>query len=102
MDPTSGSSINGSWGGMIGVVSRQESDMALGSFSITHSRYQVVDFSIGFYEETKAILIPPPKVESRLFECIRPFHWQVYITQTHSEYDDDVIKSFKYKQTAIS
>ena len=61
------------------MVVRNECDLALGSFSITHGRYQAVDFSVGFYEETKTILIPPPTTESRLFECIRPFHWQVII-----------------------
>ena len=51
--------------------------MALGAFSITYGRFKAVDFTVGFYEETKAILIPPPKLESRLFECVLPFQWQV-------------------------
>ena len=68
---------NGSWSGMMGMVKEKECDMAIGVFSFTSSRYQAVDFSVAFYEDSKAILIPPPTAETRLFECIRPFHWQV-------------------------
>jgi len=62
---------------MMGTISKGECDMAIGVFSLTYSRYLAVDFTTAFYEESKAILIPPPTTESRLFECIRPYHWQV-------------------------
>jgi hypothetical protein len=68
---------NGSWTGMIGQVSNNEFDMGVHSFSFSHNRYQVIDFSVAMYEEAITILIPPPIPESRLFTCIRPFQWQV-------------------------
>jgi len=62
---------------MIGQVSNNEFDMGVHSFSFSHNRYQVVDYTVAMYEETITILIPPPIPESRLFTCIRPFQWQV-------------------------
>ena len=44
---------------------------------MTYDRYQAVDFTVGFYEEPTAILIPPPTQQTRLFDCARPFSWQV-------------------------
>ena len=69
--------MNGSWSGMMGMIKEKECDMGIGVFTFTSNRYQSVDFSVGFYDESKAILIPPPTTQSRLFECIRPFDWQV-------------------------
>lgn len=55
--------------------------MGLVHFSMTHERYQVADFTIGIFEEQTVILIPPPTQEVRLFDCARPFHWQVNFTR---------------------
>jgi hypothetical protein len=51
----------------------QNADIGLGPFPVTHSRYKVVDFSVGFHEEATTILIPPPAEESRLLACTKPF-----------------------------
>jgi hypothetical protein len=58
-------------------VSTQTVDIGLGPFSVTHSRSKVVDFSVGFYEDGNAILIPPPAVENRLLACTKPFRLEV-------------------------
>lgn len=88
---------NGSWNGMIGLILEkvkitilkysvpfshcnlfdQSVDIAVGVFSVTHSRSQVVDFSVGFQEEPATILIPPPAEESRLLVCKKPFQFEV-------------------------
>ncbi|XP_045027053.1 probable glutamate receptor isoform X3 [Daphnia magna] len=71
---------NGSWDGMLGLILKQDADIGLGPFSVTYSRYGVVDFSVGFHEETATILIPPPGEENRLLVCLKPFLWQVWLS----------------------
>ncbi|XP_046632509.1 glutamate receptor ionotropic, kainate glr-3-like isoform X2 [Daphnia pulicaria] len=79
-DKTFGKELsNGSWDGMIGDILEQNADIGLGPFSVTHSRYKVVDFSVGFHEEATTILIPPPAEESRLLACTKPFRSEVWI-----------------------
>ncbi|XP_057365911.2 glutamate receptor ionotropic, delta-2-like, partial [Daphnia carinata] len=70
---------NESWDGMIGLILEQDADIGLGPFSVTYSRYEVVDFSVGFHEETATILIPPPGEENRLLVCVKPFVWEVWL-----------------------
>lgn len=72
--------LNGSWNGMIGLILENRADIAVGVFSVTHSRSQVVDFSVGFLEEPATILIPPPAQESRLLVYAKPFQLQVWVT----------------------
>ena len=55
--------------------------MGVGPFSITQSRYKVVDFTTSFYEEPTSILIPYP-IDSygvRLLACTKPFKLTVNI-----------------------
>nr|CAH0102805.1 unnamed protein product [Daphnia galeata] len=61
-------------------VDLQTVDIGLGPFSVTHSRSKVVDFSVGFYEDGNAILIPPPAVENRLLACTKPFRLETWLT----------------------
>ncbi|KAI9555226.1 hypothetical protein GHT06_017741 [Daphnia sinensis] len=71
---------NGTWDGMIGLILEQNADIGLGPFSVTYSRYGVVDFSVGFHEETATILIPPAGEENRLLVCLKPFLWEVWLS----------------------
>lgn len=64
----------------------QRADIAVGVFSVTHSRSQVVDFSVGFLEEPATILIPPPAQESRLLVYAKPFQLQVKVTQCPTQF----------------
>jgi hypothetical protein len=57
-------------------------EIGVGPFSITHSRAKAVDFTVGFYEDAAAILIPPPAEENRLLACTKPFRLEVPY-QTH-------------------
>lgn len=57
----------------------KESDVGIGSFSVTHARYQVIDFSVPFYEESSAILTPAPVRGNQSSAFIKPFHLQVWL-----------------------
>jgi len=61
----------------------QKVDMGAGPFTVTLARSQVVDFTTSFYEESTAILIPPPTEDTRLFSCARPFQLQVNNTKAN-------------------
>ncbi len=52
-------------------------DVGAGPFSVTYSRAKVVDFTVSFYEEPTAILVPPPTEDTALLACTRPFQLQV-------------------------
>ena len=55
--------------------------MGVSQFSVTHSRSKVIDFSVPFYEDPTAILIPPPPAEdNRLLACAKPFRWEVWLS----------------------
>ncbi|MPC15309.1 putative glutamate receptor [Portunus trituberculatus] len=47
---------NGSWTGMVGMVSRQEADLALGPFGQTESRTQAVDFTPSFFFDHRCLM----------------------------------------------
>lgn len=59
----------------------QRVDIGLGPFSVTHSRSKAVDFSVAFYEDGNAILIPPPAEENRLSACTKPFRLEVIVNR---------------------
>ena len=58
-------------------MKNKEFDLGVYTFGLTYDRNKVVDYTVAFQDEVMSILIPPPIPESRLFTCIRPFHWQV-------------------------
>ena len=51
--------------------------MAAAGFVNTHSRQQVIDVTVPYYEEPTTLLIPPPTEDSKLFACFKPFQFQV-------------------------
>ena len=51
----------------------------MSQFSVTHSRSKAIDFSVPFYEDPAAILIPPPAEDNRLLACAKPFKWEVWL-----------------------
>ena len=51
--------------------------MAAAGFVNTHSRQQVIDVTVPYYEEPTTLLIPPPTEDSKLFACLKPFQFQV-------------------------
>jgi hypothetical protein len=52
--------------------------MGIGGFSFTFNRYEVVDFSVPFLEESTTILMPSsPTQQHHLFACAQPFQLEV-------------------------
>ncbi|XP_046444793.1 glutamate receptor ionotropic, delta-1-like isoform X1 [Daphnia pulex] len=70
---------NGTWNGMIGMILNNESDVGIGSFSVTHVRNRVVDFTVAYYEESSGILIPAPTLGKQTSAFVKPFHFRVWI-----------------------
>ncbi|XP_069190086.1 glutamate receptor isoform X2 [Procambarus clarkii] len=70
---------NGTWSGMVGQVSRQEVDIALGPFGITESRSKIVDFTRSFYFDDRSVLVGKgvPEVDSWFF--LHPFSAFVWV-----------------------
>ncbi|XP_047488149.1 probable glutamate receptor [Penaeus chinensis] len=82
-------SVDGEWGrlhpngsatGMIGMCQRKEADMALGPFSITYMRSQVIDYSVPLYIDSFGIFLPRPYRERDLTGFVKPFGWEVWAT----------------------
>lgn len=47
---------------------------------MTHSRYQVIDYTVPYFEETNGILIPAAKLENTHNVFTKPFRSQVWLT----------------------
>ncbi|XP_045615622.1 glutamate receptor ionotropic, delta-1-like [Procambarus clarkii] len=73
--PTSG----GDWNGMIGMVKRNEADLALGPFGLTYSRSRVVDFSSPILIDYYRILVRRPRSEPEPLGFLMPFRWAVWV-----------------------
>lgn len=58
-------------------LSVQEVDMALGPFSITYKRSQIIDYSVPLYIDSFGIFLPRPRKERDLAGFVKPFAWQV-------------------------
>ncbi|XP_068216641.1 glutamate receptor ionotropic, kainate glr-3-like [Palaemon carinicauda] len=70
---------SGDWNGMIGMVKRNEADIALGPFGLTYSRSRVVDFSSPILIDYYRILVKRPRSEPDPWGFLRPFSWGVWI-----------------------
>ncbi|XP_042859276.1 probable glutamate receptor, partial [Penaeus japonicus] len=70
---------NGSTTGMIGMCQRKEVDMALGPFSLTYKRSQIIDYSVPLYIDSFGIFLPRPRKERDLAGFVKPFAWQVWV-----------------------
>lgn len=57
----------------------QESDVGIGSFSVTHVRHRVIDFTVAYYEESSGILIPAPIHGKQNSAFIKPFDFRVWV-----------------------
>ncbi|XP_047490883.1 glutamate receptor-like [Penaeus chinensis] len=69
----------GDWNGMIGMVKRNEADLALGPFGLTYSRSRVVDFSSPILIDYYRILTKRPRSEPDPKGFLTPFRWHVWI-----------------------
>ncbi|XP_076359033.1 putative glutamate receptor [Tachypleus tridentatus] len=79
---------NGSWNGMIGMLQRQEVDIALGPFSTTYNRMQVVDFSYPLTVDRYVILTRKYKARSSFFKYLFALDWQ----EKNNDYPRDTLE----------
>ncbi|GFY62987.1 probable glutamate receptor [Trichonephila inaurata madagascariensis] len=70
---------NGEWTGMIGMLKRNEADMALGWMSNTYDRQKVVDFSFPYLIDSIIFITATPKNLQRELPFVNPFQSLVWI-----------------------
>ncbi|GFR01075.1 probable glutamate receptor [Trichonephila clavata] len=70
---------NGEWTGMIGMLKRNEADLAIGWLSNTYERQTVVDFSFPYLIDANVFVTAAPKILQRDYPFINPFQPLVWI-----------------------
>ncbi|KAK4317066.1 hypothetical protein Pmani_011816 [Petrolisthes manimaculis] len=65
---------NGTWNGMLGMLQRQEVDMALGPFAISYPRTQVADFIGSVFVLPHRVYLPRPRGNSDVSDFVRLYH----------------------------
>ncbi|KAK3888180.1 hypothetical protein Pcinc_007751 [Petrolisthes cinctipes] len=65
---------NGTWNGMLGMLQRQEVDMALGPFAISYPRTKVADFIGSVFVLPHRVYLPRPRGNSDLSDFVRLYH----------------------------
>ncbi|XP_022253987.1 glutamate receptor-like [Limulus polyphemus] len=69
----------GNWTGMVGMVHRQEADIALGSFTINYDRYQATEMTNTFYTGQLCVLTGPPQQTAKFFKYLLSYAWEVWL-----------------------
>ncbi|XP_027226082.2 glutamate receptor 4 [Penaeus vannamei] len=70
---------NGSWNGMLGMIQRQEVDMALGPFAVSYQRTKVADFPASIFVLPHRLYLPRPRGSPDLSDFVRLFHPLVWL-----------------------
>ncbi|XP_068216604.1 glutamate receptor 2-like [Palaemon carinicauda] len=70
---------NGSWTGMMGLIDREEVEMALGPFTITHEREEAADFSMEVQSDNQKIFLVRPGLENDIGGFLKPFTFRVWL-----------------------
>ncbi|GFV99157.1 glutamate receptor ionotropic, delta-1 [Trichonephila clavipes] len=70
---------NGEWTGMIGMLKRNEADLAIGWLSNTYERQTVVDFSSPYLLDANVFVTAAPKILQREYPFINPFQPLVWM-----------------------
>lgn len=70
---------NGSWTGMIGLVQRNEADMAIGTLSETVQRHDVVDFSYPYNRVRVTFATRKPEYTPDFLALVSPFSLDVWL-----------------------
>ncbi|CAG2174291.1 unnamed protein product [Oppiella nova] len=71
--------VNGTWTGLIGVVSQNLADIGLAGVSITSERAQVVDFTESHILTSLTFITPPPLRGQSMDLVLRPFHTYIWL-----------------------
>ncbi|XP_045615620.1 probable glutamate receptor [Procambarus clarkii] len=70
---------DGNWTGMLGMLQREEVEIALGPFGVSRARETVCDFSEPIYVDSYAILTTRPRLESDWSGFLKPFTSNVWL-----------------------
>ncbi|XP_069995904.1 probable glutamate receptor [Penaeus vannamei] len=70
---------DGNWTGMLGMLQREEVEMAVGPFAVSRARETVCDFSEPVYSENMAVLMVRPSLQSDLAGFLMPFTPMVWL-----------------------
>ncbi|XP_035226761.1 probable glutamate receptor, partial [Stegodyphus dumicola] len=70
---------NGSWTGLIGMVTRKEADMASGCVSVTSQRFGACGFSYPFDIQKSVIISKTPEEKPKTYAVLLPFPVQVWL-----------------------
>ncbi|XP_042241220.1 glutamate receptor ionotropic, kainate 1-like [Homarus americanus] len=65
---------NGSWNGMLGMIQRQEVDMALGPFAISYPRTKVAEFPAAIFVLPHRVYLPRPRGFPDVSDFVRLYH----------------------------
>ncbi|GIX99139.1 lig_chan-Glu_bd domain-containing protein [Caerostris darwini] len=71
---------NGKWTGMVGMILRNETDIALGDLTISEKRFQVIDFIPFAVESTSFVTKIHKQIVLKPTSFLTPYHWQVWLT----------------------
>ncbi|GFU07279.1 uncharacterized protein TNCV_2656041 [Trichonephila clavipes] len=70
---------NGSWSGTIGMVYREEADLAIGKIAITEERASILDYSYPYDIEVLTFATRIPGLVQKYAAFIWPFSWGLWI-----------------------
>ncbi|XP_053634332.1 probable glutamate receptor [Cherax quadricarinatus] len=70
---------NGSWTGMLGMLQRNEVELAIAPFFVTPERESVCDFTTPVYSDSQAILMVRPAIQNDIFAFVKPFTPSVWM-----------------------
>ncbi|XP_003743737.1 ionotropic receptor 93a [Galendromus occidentalis] len=69
---------DGSWSGLIGLLVKQDIDVALYDFTPTPDRQEAVNFTVAFDESPYKFLVPKPKPNYK-YLFLDPFTWDTWL-----------------------
>ena len=70
---------DGTWNGMINLLSNQEIDIAPAPFTVTQERSTVITFSSSINEVYHTLFIKNPAESYNVMAYIKPMHWLAWI-----------------------
>ncbi|XP_022237910.1 probable glutamate receptor [Limulus polyphemus] len=72
-------SENGTWNGMVGMLQREEVDLALGPFTVTYERNEIITFSYPLLMDSVVILTNRFEERHPVFQYFLALDWQVWM-----------------------
>ncbi|XP_076329648.1 glutamate receptor-like isoform X3 [Tachypleus tridentatus] len=76
---TGGRLPNGSYSGAIGLLHRNEADLAVGPFTATYERSQISEFTDPIYVDYLTVLTGVPQNSKNIFSYLTAFEWKVWL-----------------------